>query len=327
MPAQAHFQNLPTALCRHLSRAEQRIRIAVCWFSHRDIFDLLLKKLRAGVAVELILEYDNQNIHPQGLDFQKFIKLGGALYAYRDTALMHHKFAVVDDRELLTGSWNWTYSANAENLIATGEPELIAAFLHEFNRLKSLSVPIRKIRPAEVKAFATFPLFQNTHFQLTDLRRRISVGAGVWWVNTGRDMEGWAVHFREHRLPFDTAGLLRPYWTAYRFWDEGLFDEMWSGLQTGSKPGPARATRQLARRMQLGDVVLAVAKRRLVLALGIVQSDPKAAVEAPWSTYREVQWLRVLADEPLVLPGALSPAPAGRFRGSALRVVQTIFDR
>ena len=327
MPAQAHFQNLPAVLSRHLEGAAERIRIAVCWFSHRDIFDLLLKKLRAGVAVELILEYDNQNIHPWGLDFQKFIKLGGSLYAYRDTALMHHKFALVDDRALLTGSWNWTYSTNAENVITTCEPELIAAFLYEFNRLKSLSVPIRKIRPAEVKIFATFPLFQNTHFQLTDLRRRISVGAGVWWVNTGRHSEGWAVHFREHRLPIDTAGLLRPYWTAYRFWDEGLFDEIWPGLQAGSKPGLVRATRQLVRRMRPGDVVLAVAKRRQVLALGIVQSDPKPAVEAPWSTYREVQWLRVLADEPLDLPGALSPAAAGRLRGSALQLVQSIFDR
>jgi hypothetical protein len=83
----------------------------------------------------------------------------------------------------------------------------------------------------------------------------------------------------------------------------------------------------LVRRMRPGDVVLAVVKRRQVLALGIVQSDPKPAVEAPWSTYREVQWLRVLADEPLDLPGALSPAAAGRLRGSALQLVQSIFDR
>lgn len=327
MPAEAHFQHLPAILCRHLAGATQRIQIAVCWFSHRDIFELLLKKLRAGVSIELLLEYDNQNIRPQGLDFQKFIKLGGALYAYRDTALMHHKFALLDDRLLLTGSYNWTYTSNAENLIATGEPELVAAFRNEFNRLKSLSVPIRKIRPAEVKAFAIFPLFQNTHFQHTDLRRRISTGAGVWWVNTGRQAEAWAVHFREHRMPFDAAGLLRPYWAAYRFWDETLFDEFWPGLQAGSKPGPARATRQLARRMRPGDMVLAVAQRRQVLALGIVQSDPKPASEEQWSSYREVQWLRVLADGPLDLPRTLSPAAAGRFRGSALQVVQAVFER
>lgn len=323
----AYFQNLPDALCRHLSSAEQRVQIAVCWFSHRDIFELLLKKLRAGVAVELVLEYDSQNIRPQGLDFKKFIKLGGLLYAYRDAALMHHKFAIIDQHLLLTGSFNWTNSSNAENLVAAAEPPLVSAFCNEFNRLKTLSVPIRKIRPAEVKAFATFPLFQNTHFQLTDLRRRISAGIGVWWVNTGKDPEDWVIHFREHRLPFDTTGLLRPYWTAYRFWDEDLFDETWPHLQTGSKAGQASAVRQLARRMHIGDIVLAITKRREVIALGIVQSDPKPALQETWSSYREVQWLRVLTDGPVALPRALSPAQAGRFRGSALQVVQAVFER
>lgn len=327
MPPVVCFQNLPEALCRYLSTAERRIQIAVCWFSHRDIFELLLNKLRAGVAVELVLEYDSQNIRLQGLDFKKFIKLGGLLYAYRDTALMHHKFAVIDQHLLLTGSFNWTNSSNAENLIATAEPPLVSAFQGEFNRLKTLSVPIRKIRPAEVKAFATFPLFQNTHFQLTDLRRRISAGAGIWWINTGKHPEAWDSHFRAHSLPFDTAGLLRPYWMVYRFWDDSLFDATWPQLQGGIKPGPARAIRQLARRMRPGDVVLAIANRRFVLALGIVQSDPKPVGGESWSSYREVQWLRVLTGEPLELTRTFSPAAAGRFRGSALQVVQAVFER
>lgn len=325
MSPTAYFHNLPAILCQHLAGAEHRIRIAVCWFSHRDIFNVLLQKLRAGVAVELILEYDNQNIRPRGLDFQKFIKLGGRLYAYRDTALMHHKFTLVDDRLLLTGSYNWTYTNNAENLIATDEPGLITAFKEEFNRLKSLSVPIRKIRPVELKVFASFPLFQNTHFQLTDLRRRISAGAGVWWVNMGRSPEAWATHFREHLMPFDSTGMLRPYWTAYRFWDENLFDEQWPGIQAGNKPGPARSVRQLARRMCVGDVVLAVARRREIRALGVAQSDPRPFSGEQWTTCREVQWLRVMDGEPLVLSGLLSPGAAGRFRGSALKVVQAVF--
>lgn len=100
---EVYFQNLPAVLCRCLADARNRIRIAVCWFSHRDIFETLLKKLRAGIPVELLLEYDSQNIHANGLDFQKFIKLGGSLYAYRDTALMHHKFVLLDERRLLTG--------------------------------------------------------------------------------------------------------------------------------------------------------------------------------------------------------------------------------
>ena len=90
----AHFQNLSEIICRHLSEARQHIRIAVCWFSHKGIFDTLLARLRAGVRVELLLEYDSQNIRDDGLDFQLFIRHGGHLYAHLEAGLMHHKFAV-----------------------------------------------------------------------------------------------------------------------------------------------------------------------------------------------------------------------------------------
>ena len=326
MPPSAYFQDLPTVLCRQLSQARQNIRIAVCWFSHREIFEVLLKKLRAGISVELLLEYDSQNISQQGLDFQKFIKLGGTLYAYRDTALMHHKFALIDDQLLLSGSFNWTYNSNAENLIVSAEPALIEAFRQEYNRLKAVCVQVRKIRPAEAKVFANYPLFQNTHFQVNDLRRRISGGAGVWWVRLGQELEDWQEAVRTHRLPFDPGSLLAGYWRAYRLWDHELLEEIWPELSATAKPAAARAVRTLAKRVRIGDLVLALVGKQEVVALGIVQSDPRPAEEGEFSSYREVQWLRVFTEEPFLLEKPVPPGFVGRFRGSALRVVQGMFD-
>ena len=325
MCATAYFQQLPATICRHLSSARHSIRIAVCWFSHREVFDVLLEKLRAGVSVELILEYDTQNIRPGGLDFSRFIRLGGRLYAYRDAALMHHKFALVDDALLLSGSFNWTYSSNAENLLVLEEPALIQVFTEEFSRIKSLSVQIHKIRPAELKVFAGFPLFENTHFQLNDLRSRISSGARVWWVHAGPAPDAWAEYFRAHRLPFDSKGRLLPFWTAYRHWDEDLFAECWPALQAGISPAAARGVQLFTRRMQVGDLVMTVVRHSAVVALGIVQSDPKSWSDGACSTYREVQWLRVLIETPLILPKKTAPGVGGRFRGSALQVVQQLW--
>ena len=51
---------------------------------------------------------------------------------------MHHKFAVIDGRLLLNGSFNWTRSAvleNRENVVVTDNPALVAAFNREFERL------------------------------------------------------------------------------------------------------------------------------------------------------------------------------------------------
>ena len=51
---------------------------------------------------------------------------------------MHHKFAIVDGRLLLTGSYNWTYSAasvNCENALATDDMFFVERYAAEFTRM------------------------------------------------------------------------------------------------------------------------------------------------------------------------------------------------
>jgi len=55
-----------------------------------------------------------------------------------DKAKMHHKFALLDDSALLTGSYNWTTESeeqNHENLLVLREPKLIANYRAEFEAL------------------------------------------------------------------------------------------------------------------------------------------------------------------------------------------------
>jgi phosphatidylserine/phosphatidylglycerophosphate/cardiolipin synthase-like enzyme len=55
-----------------------------------------------------------------------------------EQSLMHHKFAVFDDRLVATGSYNWTNSAeraNYENVVMLDDPGVVARFQREFNRL------------------------------------------------------------------------------------------------------------------------------------------------------------------------------------------------
>ena len=57
---------------------------------------------------------------------------------------MHHKFALVDRRRLVTGSLNWTLQAvqkNKENVMVTEEPRLVTPFVQEFQRLWEANDP------------------------------------------------------------------------------------------------------------------------------------------------------------------------------------------
>lgn len=51
---------------------------------------------------------------------------------------MHHKFAIVDGRTLITGSLNWTTQAiqnNRENVLVLEDAEYVKPFLEEFERI------------------------------------------------------------------------------------------------------------------------------------------------------------------------------------------------
>ena len=51
---------------------------------------------------------------------------------------MHHKFAVVDGRKLVSGSFNWTMQAvmgNKENVIVTEDPDVVGPFVDMFELL------------------------------------------------------------------------------------------------------------------------------------------------------------------------------------------------
>ena len=51
---------------------------------------------------------------------------------------MHNKFVIIDDKLLLTGSFNWSFSAvykNSENIMVTGNPEIVNPYIDNFEML------------------------------------------------------------------------------------------------------------------------------------------------------------------------------------------------
>ena len=327
-----HFQNLPEHLCHHLSKAQYNIQAAVCWFSHRDVFQVLLNRLGAQVRVELLLEYDNQNIRDDGLDFQRFIRAGGQLWACREAWLMHHKFVLVDGRILITGSFNWTYNSNAENLLTTDDVVITHSFQEEFERQKCLAQRIYQVRRSEVKGFAAFPLFENTRFQLPELRKRVSGGAGVWLVRLDKLKTDPTTVFDEKCLPFDAANLLAPFWISYRMWDDALFEEEVGRLTTGLPNRLLHDLRRWTRRMKIGDLVFAIEKdpslrsnAPVLTAIGIIQSHPQPFAGEGFSSFRAVQWLENMEGMSYPMREKISGQPVAAYRGAALRVLQEVF--
>lgn len=135
------FSSIQKHITNLLDAATDEVLIAMAWFTSSELFDSLLKCRRRNVKVDLILLDDATNFMGLAPDFNELIEAGGTLrIATLDQGFMHHKFCVIDNEIAITGSYNWTYSAenrNIENILVTDCPETVHSFKAEFEVLMS----------------------------------------------------------------------------------------------------------------------------------------------------------------------------------------------
>ncbi len=141
LAAEVHFSP-GGGIRRHLLRAIQestrRIDVAVYHVTAAELAEALVTARRRGVQVRVVT--DREKARANGLAMRVLRDGGVAVRSLgvADKSLMHHKFAVFDDRLVATGSYNWTNTAeraNHENLVLLDDAETVGAFLQEFQRL------------------------------------------------------------------------------------------------------------------------------------------------------------------------------------------------
>ncbi|XP_072319299.1 mitochondrial cardiolipin hydrolase isoform X2 [Eucyclogobius newberryi] len=135
-------------LLRHILSATLSLDLCVFAFSNMDLCRAVLALHKKGVVIRVLSDKDYIAI--SGSQIGPLRKAGICVRCDVGSVYMHHKFAVVDGRLLITGSLNWTLTAvqgNVENLIVTMEPELVKPFIQEFNHLWETNDPARTLSP------------------------------------------------------------------------------------------------------------------------------------------------------------------------------------
>ena len=134
-----HISNkIQNAIQLELFGAQKSIKIAVSWFTNELLYQPLLLKLQAGIDVEIILNDDDINRSADGLDFDEFLRLGGILGWNNSKQLMHDKFCIIDEKVVISGSYNWTNKAeyNDEHItIFKDELDTTKFFVNKFSEL------------------------------------------------------------------------------------------------------------------------------------------------------------------------------------------------
>jgi phosphatidylserine/phosphatidylglycerophosphate/cardiolipin synthase-like enzyme len=115
-------------IVREIDKAQRELLVAVYAFTSDELAKAVVQARKRGVSVQIVLdrEFDAANERSQSrfLEAQKIPlkRISGMKPAApeKDAGLMHQKFSVIDRKIVLTGSYNWTRSAdnsNDENLL------------------------------------------------------------------------------------------------------------------------------------------------------------------------------------------------------------------
>ncbi len=126
----------PRRIGNLLRAAQQTADICVFTITDDRISDAMLEAHRRGVKLRVIT--DNEKVTDAGSDIFRLDDAGVPVRMDRTEYHMHHKFALFDQRALVTGSYNWTRGAanyNAENMVICYDSRLIARFQRQFDHL------------------------------------------------------------------------------------------------------------------------------------------------------------------------------------------------
>lgn len=143
------------AVLDEVDKAKKRIRLMTFSFTDVDLGLLIRAKAEEGVKVEGV--FDRWLAAGRYSLFPQFKAEGMNVWLDGNEALMHHKVIIIDDSTVITGSFNFSQNAEANNnealLIIRDARELVKAYDDEFKRLvhaaKNNKPPSQKPRDPE----------------------------------------------------------------------------------------------------------------------------------------------------------------------------------
>ncbi|XP_033187310.1 mitochondrial cardiolipin hydrolase isoform X2 [Bombus vancouverensis nearcticus] len=132
--------NCPVRYLRHIesymNNAKQSLDVCMYMFTCHSLSNAIVNAHKRGVLVRIIM--DRQMGSNDAAQTALFYNNGIAIRLICQDGLMHHKFMIVDNDLVITGSTNWTMSAffgNFDHIVVTNQHSLVKPFVVEFDRL------------------------------------------------------------------------------------------------------------------------------------------------------------------------------------------------
>jgi phosphatidylserine/phosphatidylglycerophosphate/cardiolipin synthase-like enzyme len=127
------------AILSQINQAKTEILLQAYSFTSQPIAQALIRAHQRGVRISAVLDKSNRSKKYSAATFLK--NVGIPVFINDRHAIAHNKIMIIDDRVVITGSFNFTMAAenkNAENLLILDDlPEITRPYRENFqNHLK-----------------------------------------------------------------------------------------------------------------------------------------------------------------------------------------------
>ncbi len=123
-------------IVQQISAAQRSIHIMAYTLTLDAISEAVIERAAAGLQVRVVV--DAGQAESQGSDVERLQQSGVEVILDGNPRKMHHKVIVVDEQTVITGSYNFSQSAeqfNDENVLIISDAEVARLFLAEFEAL------------------------------------------------------------------------------------------------------------------------------------------------------------------------------------------------
>jgi phosphatidylserine/phosphatidylglycerophosphate/cardiolipin synthase-like enzyme len=131
------------AILCEINQAKSEILLQAYSFTSQPIAQALIRAHKRGVKISAVLDKSNRGRKYSAATFLK--NMGIPVFIDDQHAIAHNKIMIIDNRVVITGSFNFTAAAenkNAENLLILDDlPDLTRAYQENFQKHLRHAVP------------------------------------------------------------------------------------------------------------------------------------------------------------------------------------------
>ncbi|MEN8172824.1 MAG: phospholipase D-like domain-containing protein [Chloroflexota bacterium] len=129
-------------IVRLIQNAQTSVSFMAFSFTSDQIAAALLERAENGVNIVGVFD-ESQYYSNAGTEFDNLYDAGLAVYLDQNIYNMHHKVIIIDRKIVITGSYNFSYSAeqrNDENVLIIHNAQAAESYLDEFERVLAKAI-------------------------------------------------------------------------------------------------------------------------------------------------------------------------------------------